>query len=151
MERDKILKIVEAALDRLVDEHLTLLDLDVTERALSHHLALYISQLVPPDYNVDVEYNRHNADPKRLNLPPRMALDRELRATTVFPDIIVHKRGTDENNLLVLEMKKPGEAMTYDERKLCAFRRELGYEHAAHIVIGKDNGSIVRNVIWVDG
>ena len=151
MERDKISKIVEAALDRLVDEHPTLLDLDVSERALLHQLALCLSQLVPDGYDVDVEYNRHNADPKRLNLPPRKALDRELRATTVFPDIIVHKRGTDENNLLVLEVKKLGESTAYDECKLFAFRRELGYQHVAHVVIGKNNGAVLRNVIWVDG
>ena len=151
MNREEISAIVERALDLLIAEQPALLDLDVTERALSHHLALYIAQLIPAGYDVDVEYNRHGGDPKRLNLPPRDALDRELRATTVFPDILVHKRNTDKHNLLVLEMKKPGEDMAYDELKLRAFRNELGYRHTAHVVIGRDNGNTVRNLIWIDG
>ena len=137
---------------QLIEEQATLLDLDVTERALSHHLAIYLSEIVPDGYDVDVEYNRHGATPKRLNLPPRNALDRELRATTVFPDILVHKRNTDEDNLLVLELKKPGEALEYDELKLRAFRHELGYRHTAHIIVGRDtSGQIVREIIWRDG
>lgn len=152
MDRIDISAIVDQALQRLIDEQPALLDLDVTERALSHHLARYLHGLVPGGYDVDVEYNRHGEIPKRLNLPPRKALDRELRATTVFPDILVHKRDTDDDNLLVLELKKPGEDLAYDELKLRAFRHELGYKHAAHVVVGRDgNGKVIRQVIWVDG
>jgi hypothetical protein len=150
MDRAEISAVVDEALDSLITEQPALLDLDVTERALSHHLALYISRLVPAEYDVDVEYNRHGVDPKRLELPPRDALDRELRATTVFPDILVHKRNADDHNLLVLEMKKPGEDMEYDKLKLRAFRRELGYRHTAHVVLGRNNGDTVREIIWVD-
>ena len=151
MDRTSVAAIVDTALCRLIEEQPELLELGVTERALSHHLARYLAHLVPAGYDVDVEYNRHGEDPKRLNLPPRRALDRELRATTVFPDILIHKRNTDERNLLVLEMKKPGEGLEYDEIKLRAFRAELGYTHAAHIILGKDNGHVIRSVIWIDG
>jgi hypothetical protein len=100
---------------------------------------------------VDVEYNRHIDDPKRLQLPRRDALDDEVRATTVFPDIVVHLRGTDDHNLLVLEVKKPGESLEYDERKLRAFREELSYHHAAHVILGRNvNDDLVREVIWID-
>jgi hypothetical protein len=150
VDRAEISAVIERALDALITEQPALLDLDVTERALSHHLALYISRLVPAEYDVDVEYNRHGGDPKRLDLPPRNALDRELRATTVFPDILVHKRNNDDHNLLVLEMKKPGESMEYDALKLRAFRNELGYRHTAHVVIGRSNGNTVREIIWID-
>jgi len=151
MDRSEISKVVEGAINLLIAEQSALLNLDVTERALSHHLARYIATLVPEGYDVDIEYNRHFADPKRLNLPSRNALDRELRATTVFPDILVHCRNTDEKNLLVLELKKPGEDLEYDEIKLRAFRRELGYPHTAHVILGQSHdGEIVREVKWVD-
>ena len=150
MDRSLVATLVDTALSRLIDEQPELLDLGVTERNLSHHLAIYIAQLVPEEYDVDVEYNRHGTDTKRLQLRQRQALDRELRATTVFPDILVHKRNTDEKNILVLEMKKPGEDIEYDELKLRAFREELGYLHAAHIILGRANGNIVRTIIWVD-
>ncbi len=142
--------LVNGAVARLIDEQPELLALDVTERALSHHLALYLSQYVPAGFHVDVEYNRHFADPKRLELPPRAALDRELRATTVFPDIIVHKRNSDDANLLVLELKKPGEPLDYDNLKLRAFRRELYYRHTAHLILGCDeSGAVVNRLEWV--
>ena len=96
--------------------------------------------------------NRHFGDPKRLNLPPRQALDREVRATTVFPDILVHERNTDANHLIVLELKKPGEDTAYDELKLRAFRNELGYRNTAHVILGLTaNNALVRDIRWVDG
>ncbi len=108
--------------------------------------------IVPGTLKVDVEYKWHLGNPKRSNLPWRKALDREVRATTVFPDIVVHKRNTDEANLLVLELKKPGKDRAYDDLKLRAFRAELHYAHTAHIILGNDtNGLLVRKVIWVDG
>jgi hypothetical protein len=131
-----------------------LLDLGVTERSLSYRLAHYmaLSTAVRPPLTVDCEYNRHLGDPKRLNLPPRKALDREVRATTVFPDIVVHERNTNANNLIVLELKKPGEDLKYDELKLRAFREELGYAHTAHVILGRTTtNALVREVSWVDG
>ena len=98
-----------------------------------------------------MEYNRHLDDPKRLQLPRRDAADDELHATTVFPDIIVHVRGTDNHNLLVLEVKKPGGDIAYDERKLRAFREQLHYRHAAHVILGRRaDEEIIQDVIWID-
>jgi hypothetical protein len=149
MTHEEVSAIVDKALDRLIGEQSALLDLDVTERALSHYLAVYLMDLVPNDYNVDVEYNRHHDDPKRLNLIPRDASDRELQATTVFPDIIVHKRNSDSDNLLVLEMKKTEDDLSYDRQKLNAFRNERGYQHAAHVIVGRSSQIPTRRVIWV--
>ncbi len=152
MTRDEADTLVNSAIDCLLDREQAILDLDVTERALSHQLARYMSEKVQPPLSVDCEYNRHFDNPKRLNLPPRTALDREIRATTVFPDIIVHERNSDAQNLLVLELKKPGEAIEYDALKLRAFRTELGYLHAAHVILGRGpDGAIIRQVEWVDG
>jgi hypothetical protein len=153
MDRVQAAEIVSAAVDRIVAEQPELLDLDVSERALSHHLAIYIAALVPRDLalHVDAEYNRHGADPKRLRLPRRNALDREVRATTVFPDVIVHRRGTDDHNEIVLEVKKPGEDLDYDTLKLRQFREALRYRNAAHVILGRDDrGVLVRQVVWQD-
>lgn len=152
MTREQANDLVSGAINELVEGEPALHDLDVTERALSHHLARYMAKRVAPPLSVDCEYNRHFGDPKRLTFPHRNALDRDIRATTVFPDIIVHLRNSDERNLVVLELKKPGESMEYDELKLRAFRKELGYLHAAHVILGRrgGNGEIIRKVIWVD-
>jgi hypothetical protein len=151
MNRDEIDVLVKGAITRVVDSERELLDRNVSERALTHHLARFLRERVPRPLVVDVEYNRHGDDPKRLLLPRRNAEDDELRATTVFPDIIVHVRGTDDHNLLVLEVKKPGEAIEYDERKLRAFREQLHYRHAAHVILGQDaDNEIIQRVIWID-
>lgn len=153
MTREQVAALVNSAIDQLVQNDSALLDLRVTERSLSYRLAHYmaLSEAIRPPLTVDCEYNRHFGDPKRLKLPPRNSLDREIRATTVFPDILVHERNTDANNIVALELKKPGEDIAYDELKLQAFREELGYVHTAHVILGyAANGALVREVIWVD-
>ncbi|AWH31466.1 hypothetical protein [Stenotrophomonas sp. SAU14A_NAIMI4_8] len=153
MTREQAAALVNSAIDQLVQNDSALLDLRVTERSLSYRLAHYmaLSEAIRPPLTVDCEYNRHFGDPKRLKLPPRNALDRGIRAATVFPDILVHERNTDANNIVVLELKKPGEDAAYDELKLQAFREELGYVHTAHVILGyAADGALVREVIWVD-
>lgn len=151
MTKEDADNLINYAIDRLVENDQALLDLRVTERALAHCLANYMGLWIHEPLSVDCEYNRHFDDPKRLNLPRRRALDREIRATTVFPDIIVHERNSDERNYLVLELKKPGESLEYDELKLQAFRNELGYLHTAHVILGLDAaGELVREVRWVN-
>jgi hypothetical protein len=149
---DEADRLVREALRQLKEEQPELFHLDVSERALTHHLANCILKLVPKSLNVDVEYNRHCSDPKRLTLPRRDASDRELRATTVFPDIIVHVRDTDKSNLVVLEVKKKGEPLEYDSKKLRAFRAELGYCHAGHVIVGVDaDGGATAELEWLNG
>jgi hypothetical protein len=151
MDREEVSALVDTAIARVIDVERELLDRNVSERALTHHLARFLREGVPHPFVVDVEYNRHVDDPKRLRLPRRRAADDEVHATTVFPDIIVHVRGTDDHNLLVLEVKKPGGDLEYDERKLRAFRQELHYRHAAHVILGHNaNEETIQEVIWVD-
>lgn len=152
MNRKEVDEIVKEAINLLIKRDKELLELGVTERALSHKLAEYIAQsdkIISP-LVVDCEYNRHLTDIKRLNLPSRKALDNELKATTVFPDIIVHERNSDQNNLIVLELKKPDEDIEYDRLKLKAFVSEFGYKHAAHVMLGKGTDDrTISKVIWI--
>ena len=155
--REEADSIVRDCVALLAQDQPELLDLDVSERALSHQLAIYLRERFSQTLAVDCEYNRHQAEPKRLMLPSRTALDYELSATTAFPDIIVHKRATDDFNILVLELKKPGqssrhdEAMLHDKRKLCAFRRDLHYVHCGFLILGRNaSGSLENNLTWMD-
>ena len=92
----------------------------VAERALTHKLAEYL-QMLFGGYNVDCEYNKvGDCDPKRIdellvtlrkgqNPQQDIKCNRDCDNCTpnkciVFPDIIVHRRGTDDN-LLVVEAK----------------------------------------------
>ncbi len=60
---------------------------------------------------------------------------------TVFPDIIVHRRGRDGPNLLVVEAKKATSRRSsdFDFVKLRAYRQQLGYLTAAFVVLPAGN------------
>jgi hypothetical protein len=126
-----------------------LFELDVSERAICHQLAVYLAREVSPGLHVDVEYNRDRKMPKRLNLPRRNATDEDIQAVTVFPDVVVHVRDSPRNEI-VLEIKKPGESIQYDQLKLQAFRDQLGYRHCAHLILGRTHdGNFVEDLIWI--
>lgn len=121
------------ALDLLVQRDHELFELNVNERSLTHKLAEYLQPLFP-DWHVDCEYNRKgHDDTKSLNLPVDEIDSDDTEARTVFPDIIVHRRGIPDN-FLVIEVKKsnnPNRARDY--QKLEAFKSQLGYQHAAFV------------------
>jgi hypothetical protein len=126
---------LEAALRRLVEHDRYLLENDLSERCIASRLAMYL-QAEFSDYAVDVEYDRHGFEPKRMGLPDECGnrRDREGRAR-VIPDVIIHRRGAEGPNILVLEMKKTTnpEARDCDYQRILAFRRQLGYSCAALI------------------
>jgi hypothetical protein len=133
-----------------VDQHL--LDADCSERSVTHQLAVHLSRRFP-DYNVDCEYNRDGFDVKRLQLSEREVHvgDDALDAVTVFPDVVVHIRGTNDANLLVVEVKKASSTVdhAYDIEKLSAFKAQLHYRYAVHIVIGyRRDGRLVNQQEW---
>jgi hypothetical protein len=106
---------------------------DVNERSISHRLASYLQHEFG-DWDVDCEYNRNHDDPKLLKLLRMYAVNvstDDVQARTVFPDIIVHHRGTDDN-LLVIEIKKTTNRLSdgFDKQKLREFKRQLGYSYA---------------------
>ena len=153
MTHEEIASCLNSALDALIVGDGYLLSVDSSERSISHRLAVYLAQQVP-GYDVDCEYNRDGFDVKRLQLAPRRVNDNDVEAVTVFPDIIVHRRGTNEHNLLVVEMKKASSTVSpdYDMEKLKAFRHELKYLFAVHVTVGKNGAEkLVRKVVWVDG
>jgi hypothetical protein len=123
-----------------------LLAIDANERSLSHHLAIYLFPRFP-QWDVDCEYNRDGIDDhKVLDLPARtQPTATDVDARTVFPDIIVHRRGQPgaANNLLVVEVKKSSNKnaaeFVYDRVKLRQFQREFGYQNAYLVVLNTDN------------
>lgn len=137
------------ALATLLERDAFILEADVNERAISHQLAVYLARLFEA-WNVDCEYNRNHDDPKRLDIPRRDVRTDDTEARTVFPDIIVHKRGTDEN-LLVVEMKKTTsqEDDEFDFRKLAAFKEQLGYKFAVFVKLRTNGESGVEDIRWI--
>ena len=136
LDRDDIEKKVRRALALLLKHDRFLMETDANERSITHKFAEYL-QVEFPKWHVDCEYNRRGNLPKRLQI----AADTEVRADdtdarTVYPDIIVHRRNTDDN-LLVIEVKKSSNrnGEEWDWKKLGAFKHadDYGYEHALFV------------------
>ena len=122
-----------------------------SEMAIAHRLAVYLEMKLP-DYLelaeagvvIDCEYNRHLSDGKRVYIAKELAHiveqakrtvrddpdDSDRCMFSVLPDIVVHKRRTDERNFLVIVKKESNrENRAYDQFKLKAFTlpAQIGY------------------------
>ncbi|ARP63803.1 hypothetical protein A9K65_010755 [Mesorhizobium sp. WSM1497] len=142
----------EKAVTLFMDDQKQLLELDVNERAIGATLAHVFVRELFPDHKVDAEYNRVGLDgsPKRLNLP----LECGGENTPVYPDIVVHFRGVNEENILVVEIKKTTnkQSRRCDLVKLAAYREQLHYQIGAFLELpaGDDLGSIDPRILWFD-
>lgn len=138
----QIAKAFVDALRRLLEDDEQLLEADANERSITHRLAVYLEEGFP-GWHVDCEYNRSlgNGGYKKVlsyefeeTIPPD-----DLEAKSVFPDIIVHRRDTSDN-LLVIEMKKSKsrESHEKDLAKLRAFTdpKKLVYRIGLFLKIG---------------
>ncbi|MCY4076732.1 MAG: hypothetical protein OXH04_15015 [Acidobacteria bacterium] len=116
---------VRCAFNALEHQDLHLLENDAHERTICARLADHLRSVFP-GYHVDVEYNRHCMDPKTIEVNP------ERDEQFVYPDVIVHHRGNDDSNLLVMELKKSTnpESRDPDRRKLNHLVEQYGYKFA---------------------
>lgn len=145
MSRGEVERQFRSALDALYERDSRLLMVGSSERSVTHRLAVHLEGAFP-DYDVDCEYNRVGPDGNAKRLlasPPRAVRPDDLDAVTVFPDIVVHERGNDENNLLVIEAKKDAgsasqlyqENSAWDRVKLLAYKEQLKYQFAIFLTV----------------
>jgi hypothetical protein len=135
----KALKIkgkIEKSLRKVLKNDKYLLEKDINERTIAHKLATYL-QSEFRGYNVECEYNgnvlRDNGR-KYIELlkyelqtlgdlsEKEKTIDKEIIERHVFPDIIIHKRGTADN-FCIIEIKKSTSKISsdYDELKLKSY------------------------------
>ena len=138
---ETIRTIIIRATDLLSARDGLLLKDDLNERSIAHKLAHYLEDGFP-GWDVDCEYNRNHDDAKTLPLKRRDVPNDDLHARTVFPDVIVHRRNTD-SNLLVIEIKKStnAESSDWDKQKLKAFRGTLKYRFAVFLRLATGSNS----------
>ncbi len=135
-----------------------LIENDISERAISHKLAIYI-ECEFSEFDVDCEYNGYVESDKnkkyikilkdkanKLGIKRNTDGDNEIIYREVYPDIIIHKRGrnTEGSNLLIIEMKKSyrPDNGRYDREKLCSYtsrddENNLNYKLGAFILLNK--------------
>jgi hypothetical protein len=148
---------IEGALEELLHEEFELFDLDANERSITHMLAKHLEPWFP-GYSVDCEYNRDGIDPKALILGGTCQAPVNWDLTegdigegkTVYPDIIVHKRGTAENLLVVEAKKSSNKSPCRDKLKLQEYKRQLGFLAAFQVIlpVGDEYHLYVQEYDW---
>lgn len=164
MVKEQVLENINSALIMLYNNDNYILQKNGSERSIAHCLASHLKALFP-DYDVDCEYNI-NIDSesgkkeivilteKMLELNKKIARRRSIALSnkiyyyvSVYPDIIVHKRGRNDKNLIVFELKKSTFNLTkeldYDRLKLEKYTaneiyNELKYKYGVFINIHVD-------------
>ena len=119
MNKDQVIDILEQTKGRFLENEVSLLVSDANERSLTHKFAEYMQTVIGHEWSVDCEYNRSGSDPKKIDELRRIVGNNtttyETKSKTIYPDIIVHRRGKQGPNLLVIEAKKDA---TTKEREL---------------------------------
>ena len=130
-DNKEVFKKIKNAYRKLLKNDSCLLAVDANERSITHRFAIYLEEEFP-DYNVDCEYNRNGLEPKRLDSFKKEICSDDTNGVTVYPDIIIHHRKTNDN-FIVIEAKKTTNNNGNDEAKLNAYKKDLNYRHAFFI------------------
>lgn len=128
----------------------------VHERTITHRLAIYLENEVrqldarilgvePREVFADCEYNRDGPECSK-KLFVLAEISRSGKPRHVFPDIIVHKRGEDGPNLIVIEAKKRSDAsrrsIARDEARLRLYVEEFDYDYAFFVLFDGNAGEV---------
>lgn len=166
MTYEEIREKLHIAVNQLSKNDLWLLNNNLNERTIAHKLAEYLQQIFP-EYHVDCEYNRdveQNSGLRKVNILKERyeaikneVVDGASIDVSVFPDIIIHKRGTNNFDMLIIELKKSkntsNEAREFDIEKLHSFtdqseRNTLKYNYGVFLILEtRENIATPENII----
>lgn len=155
MDNKLIIKMLKQSVDLLYENDSYLIEHSVHEQDISHRIAHYFENLLEDyswykksSFNIDVEYNKNFDNPKRAYekcyncsdiscyTPPKSVNYQ----SSCKPDIILHERGSNDNNILVIEIKKCNKECKDDFAKLSAFTCNASdYKYKMGIYINIDN------------
>ena len=123
---------------RLYCNDLELITRGGMEQSAAFRFAIYLNDSIKRiewlnDLQIDIEYNKNGLEPKRI---PR-------RQNGVKPDLIIHSRGNNNKNVLVVEIKGwwNEESRDADKIKLEDFTHQDGeykYGLGVFLELGKD-------------
>lgn len=131
-------KLIKKSLDDLYQNDQDLLKRKVAERDLTglfaHYFRNNMKDTAIAEYNVDCEYNRDGYGMKNID------------GTLVYPDFILHKRGTNDSNLLIIEFKTWWNSDNREDiEKLKAMMSDLyryQYQYGYSIILNQERDSV---------
>lgn len=168
MTETEIIKKLEEAIDRLYVNDFHLIENQAHERSITHMLAKHLSDIFT-GYDIDCEYDTDITNltgnyPKKKEIEIlknelekvkdhiKSSTDKSINEygeiivpLNIYPDIIIHRRGTNNLNTLIVELKKSTntnrKSIKLDKLKLEAYTSQrLNYRLGAYInlSVGKD-------------
>jgi hypothetical protein len=131
-------ELIKKSLDDLYQNDKYLIKHRVAERDITSKFAHYFQnnmrETIIADYDVDCEYNRDGYGMKKID------------GTLVYPDFILHKRGTNESNLLIIEFKTWWNSDNREDiEKLKAMMSEwyrYQYQYGYSIILNQERDSV---------
>lgn len=141
-EKERVLLLWERALTLFYENDTELFVAGAQERTIAGKIAMYMDRVYPKFFQmsglvIDIEYNRsgENRKPNNLSIKER---------SWTAPDIVLHKRLTDDYNIFCCEMKKNSDSGKYDARKVRSLIRHRHYKYGIATVY---KGNIIKNLI----
>lgn len=112
---NELIELVNYTLDELYNKEKYLFENNSSERNLVFHFSNYFLNNIEKnkkfkDYNVECEYGNNHQFKKTILINNKLH--------QIYPDFILHKRGTNDFNLLAIEFKKNKSKSDKDELKL---------------------------------
>lgn len=153
---DDIKSLVQCSLEDFYTQDSVLLDYNtendaVAERCMMFRIGWYMLNKMKTLEkfhwaDLDCEYNRNFDHPKSMYKLTLEGLPEKIK--DAIPDLLIHKRRSNENNLLVIEFKKGTPSPNQkdnDEEKLIYFTdtsKEYGYDIGLYIELHKNKALI---------
>lgn len=156
MTKDELIVLLNKSIKNFKENEEVLFSINVHERSMTHKFAEYIQVNLKEmgfDFIVDCEYNRYGLDPKEISLLKDIVGEEvstaSLDSKTVFPDIIIHKRGSEGPNMLVIEAKKDASKSSEnkDIEKLKYIKNQFKYEHAVFLNFKTKEKAIIAEYV----
>ncbi len=131
-------QIISEALKEVVSEELYCeVAYDMHEVALCHRLAFHLENSKKFDgYLIDCDYNRSGINVKRSERNVKRHPREKVKNCGFRPDIIVHKRGSDDDNLIMIEAKKASATRPQKrkaKKRLICHAKEYKYCYAFYV------------------
>jgi len=136
---------IESALDKVYEHDIYLIEQKVHERTIVSRFCIYFQHELNlttfASNNLDSEYNRYDTEPKRTSNFTK----------GTYPDIILHKRGSNDANVLVVEFKTSWNKNTAkDIQKLKDYTNQQGkykYGIGCSIVLNQNRADVKTTLI----
>lgn len=139
-EKEKVLLLWERALTLFYENDTELFVTGAQERTIAGKIAMHMDKIYReifpmPELVIDIEYNRMDT-----GIKPKYPGSEDKKKRWTAPDIVLHKRLTDDYNIFCCEMKKNSDSGKYDARKVRSLIRHRHYKYGIDLYKINEDG-----------